>query len=307
MNPAVSIVIPNLHSPVVGQVLENVLAQCHEASGGVDVWVVGQDRYGQVEPSDRIHLISTPQPVPPARARNLGAAASDGQMLIFLDADCIPQPGWLAAMLEAAARWPDAGAISGAMLPDGDTFALHCGQIARFHEHLYLNPPGPRRSLASFSLLVPRKVWTKVGGFDERFLFAAGEDLDLTIRIVQQGYALCFAPQARIRHRPRRANWRAQWAHDWRGGTQAIVVRRAYAGYYGMSRWMFKPWVWSLFSVPIALARTAQIFTRPRLWRYGYCAPWVFLSRLAWCWGAAAGIRSLLPKQSTGPGEYDGE
>jgi GT2 family glycosyltransferase len=286
----VSIVIPNLHSPVIGQVLEALRTQDYDLDQ-VEVLVMGLDRHKLVREDDLVQFVSTGEPVPPARARNLGAAAVQGEKLIFLDADCVPQPGWLAAMLDAAARWSDAGAISGAMLPEGDTFALHCGQVAGFHEHLNLNPPGQRRVLASFSLLVPRSVWLAVGGFDEQFKFAAGEDLDLSIRIALCGHPLYFEPRAAVRHRPRRAGWQSLWQHAYRGGTQAIVVRQRYAGYYQMPRWMLTPWVWVLLSPVIALARTVQIyFGTPRLWRYWRCGLWVALSKLAWCWGAAAGL-----------------
>jgi GT2 family glycosyltransferase len=221
----------------------------------------------------------------------LGAAAAQGEKLILLDADCVPQPGWLAAMLDAAARWSDAGAISGAMLPQGDTFTSHCGQIARFHEHLNVNPPGPRSTLASFSLLVPRPVWRAVGGFDEKFKFAAGEDLDLSVRIALGGRALYFEPRAVVRHRPTRVSWRSLWQHDFRSGTQSIVVRRQYADYYQTRDWMLMPWGWMVLSLAIALVRTVQIYAgTPRLWRYWRCGFWVALSKLAWCWGAAAGL-----------------
>ncbi len=113
----ISIVIPNLHSVVLGEVLAAVTAQSEESIDPIEVWVVGQDRFGYARPNRQVRLIETPQPVPPARARNLGAAAASGDTLIFLDADCVPQPDWLASMLGALSHWPEAGAISGSRGP----------------------------------------------------------------------------------------------------------------------------------------------------------------------------------------------
>lgn len=299
MSSLVSVVIPNLHSPVVGEVLSALLKQAGDVPASLEVWVVGQDRYGQVRPSERVHMLTTAQPVPPAEARNLGATAAQGETLIFLDSDCVPQPGWLSAMLDAATRWAEAGAISGAMLPVGDTFIMHCGQVARFHEHLTLNRPGPRCTLASFSLLVPRSVWQATGGFDERFKCAGGEDLDFTVRVALQGYPLYFEPRAAVRHRPGRATWSALWQHDLRGGSQGIVVRRRYADYYRTPAWLLTPWTWKWLSPVIALARAVQIYaTTPRLGLYWRCSPWVVLSKLAWCLGAASGLRQLAIQSS---------
>lgn len=289
MSTAVSVIIPNLHSPVIGQVLNALLAQLEAIPDPWEVWVVGKDRYGHVHPTDGVHMLTTPEPVPPARARNLGAAAAQGQTLIFLDADCIPQPGWLKAMLEAAARWPDSGAISGAMLPDGDTFVTHCGQIAGFHEHLNLHPPGQRRTLASFSLLVPRPIWQESGGFNEQL--AVGEDLDLSIRIALRGHTLYFEPRGTVRHRPQRTSWRSLWRHAFRSSSQSILVRRSHMRYYRMPRWMFRPWIWILLSPGIAVGRATQIYSScPGMWRHWRCFAWVVISKLAWCWGAAAGL-----------------
>jgi len=69
MNAVVSVIIPNLHSPVIGEVLGALLAQADALSKPLEVWVVGQDRYGQVQPDERVHMLTTAHPVPPAWCR----------------------------------------------------------------------------------------------------------------------------------------------------------------------------------------------------------------------------------------------
>ena len=282
----IAIIIPNLNSPVIGEVLKSLLVQTDLLDAPIEIWVVGQDCYGQVNSSQRVHFLETLQPVSPAIARNLGASVASGDVLIFLDADCVPQPGWLTAMLDALRCWPEAGAISGAMLPDGETFNTHCSQVAIFHEHLSLNHPGRRRTLASFSLLMSRATWQSLRGFDEGFRFAAAEDLDLAIRITLQGQPLYFEPCAIVRHSPPCRGWWALWKYAERGGSQSIIVRRRYGDYYKTSNWMRWAWAWRLFSPAIALARALQIYLKtPGLWRY-------------WSWGAAAGLDSDVRDQT---------
>lgn len=286
----VAIIIPNLHSPVIDEVVTAVLTQTETAMA---VWVVGQDRHDRIPLHPQVHILVTPEPVYPGVARNLGAAkaAADADVLIFLDADCVPQPGWLPALLEARQAHPDAGAISGAMLPQSNGFIQYCGQIANFHEFLHLHPPALRPTLASFSLLVPRVAWDGSGGFDPQLRHT--EDMDFTLRLRAQGWTLWFEPRARVYHRPTRVTLRQFWTYARCGGVDSIRMRLRYAKACSMPFWSYWPWAWCLGAPGIAALRTVQIYAHtPGLWRHLRCLPWVFMHKLAWCYGAADGLRS---------------
>lgn len=289
----VAIIIPNLHSPVIDQVIAAVLAQA-EAAAGLDIWVVGQDCYGKIPSHPQVHTLITPEPVYPGLARNLGAAqAADADGLIFLDADCIPQPGWLTALLAAWEAHPDAGAISGAMLPQSDGFIQHCGQIANFHEFLHLHPPASRPILASFSLLVPRKAWESSNGFSPALQHT--EDIDFTLRLRAHGWTLWFEPRACVYHRPARATLRQFWDYARRSGRFSLQMRLSHPEAYSMPFWSHWPWAWRLGAPCIAALRTAQIYLcTPGLGRYLYCLPWVWLHKMAWCFGAADGAKQMM-------------
>jgi glycosyltransferase involved in cell wall biosynthesis len=127
----------------------------------------------------------------PARARNEGVAATSGPLLAFTDADCFPEPEWLArgsAALEAA------DLVQGAVLPE--------------------RPPGPfdrtvwvRRPHGLFetaSLFVRRELFERLDGF-ERWLVPEdgkelGEDVLLGWRARRAGARVAFAPDAVVRH-----------------------------------------------------------------------------------------------------------
>lgn len=285
-----AVIIPNLHSPVIAEVIAAVLKQAVD-SVTLEVWVVGQDRYGKIPMHPQVHVLITPEPVSPGVARNLGAAqaAKDAEGLIFLDADCVPQDGWLAALLSAWRTHPDAGAISGAMLPQSDSFIQHCEQIARFHEFLSLHAPAERPVLASFSLLVPRAAWEASGGFNPTLSLT--EDIDFTLRLRAQGWTLWFEPRAYVYHRPARVTFRQFWSYARRSGRFSIRMRRHHAEAYTMPFWSRWPWAWRLGAPFIAGLRTLQIYIRtPGLWRYLYCWPWVWLHKVAWCLGAADSV-----------------
>ena len=113
-----SVIIPSLNAPTLARALAAVMAQT-EPPG--EVIVVGRDEAGALAAFPAVRFLDTGAPVCAARARNLGLAAATGELLLLLDADCIPRPDWLAATAPAtppgsgssAARWLWPGPITG--------------------------------------------------------------------------------------------------------------------------------------------------------------------------------------------------
>jgi len=288
----VSIIIPNLDSPVIDRVQEALKGQCASVEEEIEVLVVGLDSPNLVKEIDRVRFISTGKPVPPSRARNIGAEKAQGRTLIFIDADCIPTGYWLKEMLAASEHWKDAGAISGAMLPTGMNYASIGTQISCFHEHLNLNQKGRRCVLASFSLLMIRDVWDKSGGFDP--VLAIAEDVDLSVRLSQLGYLLYLNPKATVYHLHNRNTLGQLWRHAIKSGRHSIRIRRRHRKWFGMTWAHEKSWLWRVFSPVIALIRTIQIYMQtPGLWRYCHYFPCVILNKLGWCLGAAREIETV--------------
>jgi GT2 family glycosyltransferase len=147
----------------------------------------------------------------PAAARNAGARAASGEVVVFLDADCVPEPGCLAALL---APFTDA-AVTGVR---GSYTSRQRGRIARFVQ-LELEEK-QARMLASHEICVVdtacaayrRAAFWGYGGFDERFPATSAEDVDLSFRMAAAGERLVYAPAARVRHQHpddlRRYLWR---------------------------------------------------------------------------------------------------
>ena len=133
-------------------------------------------------------------------ARNAGAAAAQGALLAFTDADCRPDPGWLAAL--AAAHDPGAllaGPIdvaAGAAPTRYEIYDRLRGiPQARYVAHGYA---------ATANLAVPAPAFRALGGFEAaRF---SGGDAEFCRRAGRAGHGLRFVPEARVRH-PARAAW----------------------------------------------------------------------------------------------------
>jgi len=130
----------------------------------------------------------------PGSARNIGAAAAEGQVLLFVDADDRVLPGWFTALREEATTRPASGPVlfaSRTEIAAGQAAAVAHRWPTRHPRHEGIIP-----FQRSCNLGMPRSVFLSVGGFDERFRCA--EDLDLSIRLRKAGHELRFAPGARL-------------------------------------------------------------------------------------------------------------
>jgi GT2 family glycosyltransferase len=146
-----------------------------------------------------------------AAACNAGAAIARGDLLVMLNNDTEAEPGWLAALADAAVRNLGAGAIASKMLLYDRRDVLHnagdlmgCDGIPRNRGVWQVDTGQYDDSPEVFGgcgggAAYRRAAWEQAGGFDER-LFMYLEDVDLAWRLRLLGWGAVFAPQARLVH-----------------------------------------------------------------------------------------------------------
>jgi N-acetylglucosaminyl-diphospho-decaprenol L-rhamnosyltransferase len=145
----------------------------------------------------------------------------DPDFLIVANPDVQWGPGSIDALLEAAGRWPDAGALGPLIRdPDGSVYpsARHLPSLVRGGMHAVVGPfwrsnpwtaayrqdrqdPSERPVgwLSGSCLLLRRAAFDQVGGFDERY-FMYMEDVDLGDRLGRAGWRNVYVPAAEILH-----------------------------------------------------------------------------------------------------------
>lgn len=283
----VSVIIPSLNSPILDSVLAAVLSQ--DGIETVDeILVVGKDDAGLMTTSAVARLIDTGQPVNSAVARNRGIVETTAPLLLFLDSDCIPQPGWLRAHQTAHdAGHPVAG---GSVLSTGANYWSRGYNLGMFQEYLPTRPAAPRAILPTLNLSVERRVIDTVGGLDETF--ARSHDMEWTARMCRAGFQPYFWPDAAVDHRHNRDSLRAVWNDCARSGYYSRQVRLKHSELLGAPAILRHPAFMRLLSPLIAALTTARIVgQQPAILRRHFSSlPAVYLTKLAWVWGAGGEV-----------------
>jgi GT2 family glycosyltransferase len=146
-------------------------------------------------------------------ASNLGAAAADGQHLLFLNDDTeVIAPGWLEALLEFSQQ-TEIGAVGAKLtFPNGDL--QHTGVITpeALPQHPFHGFPAGHggyfgstllhrncSAVTGACLMTRAEVFHARGGFDEAFGLNYN-DVDYCLRLIQAGYRIVYTPYAHLCH-----------------------------------------------------------------------------------------------------------
>ena len=136
-----------------------------------------------------------------ATARNRGAAAARGELLLFTDADCAPIPGWIEA-LRIPFTDPEVAGAKGAYLTRQRDLVARFTQLE--YEDRYDRMAGSERIdfIDTYSAAYRRDIFLLNNGFDCSFLI--DEDQEFSFRLAEKGYKLVFAPAAQVYHQHNR-------------------------------------------------------------------------------------------------------
>lgn len=159
----------------------------------------------------------------PSTARNAGWRATRSDIVAFTDDDCIPEPGWLAALIAAHA--------GGADVVQGETQADIADYGARGTFSHWVEIKGFTHLYETCNVSYRRCLLAALDGFDEAFGTSRGgapngEDADLGWRAAKTGAQVSFASKAVVRHPVTQSSFRTALRARLRSFRMVYFIRR---------------------------------------------------------------------------------
>ncbi|MFC2170228.1 glycosyltransferase [Acidobacteriota bacterium] len=151
---------------------------------------------------DRITLIKE-EKIGPSVARNRGIFSANGDILAFIDSDCVASKNWLKHMVNSF-KLANAVAVAGevkAYKPKTDVEIFYEGLMSQKKNLSYEHPYAVTANLAFL-----RSVSNEVS-FDNRFSKAVAEDVDFCWRLLEKGYRIEYQPDALVYHKNVKTKW----------------------------------------------------------------------------------------------------
>jgi glycosyltransferase involved in cell wall biosynthesis len=162
----------------------------------------------------------------PAAARNQGAAIAQAPLLLFTDADCLPAPGWIEALLRGFAGPAAPAGLMGTYRSEQRSLAARFAQM-EFEDRYRRMVRQPQLDVvATYSAAFRRDIFLEAGGFDPGFPKANNEDVEFSYRLSQAGHSMRFVPEAQVSHRHDGSWLRYVRTKMGRGYWRMVVYRR---------------------------------------------------------------------------------
>lgn len=199
-----SVVIPSYQSAAtIRACLASLAAQDIDTPFEVFVFDSGTDDTAAVVRREfpQVRLLSADTRTDPARARNRAAALARGEILAFIDSDCVATPDWLRRMC-AGIEQACCDGLGGAIAPvEGSTDAAWAGYFTEFREFL---PRGVAREATYLTInnaAYRRDTFLRAGGFPEDYF--PQEDQVFWERLRSVGARVRLDPSIVVRHHHR--------------------------------------------------------------------------------------------------------
>ena len=198
MNKRISVIIPNYNgSSTIGRCLEAAFSSEYDNFEVIVTDDCSTDNSAEIIKKFPCKFIFLDKHSGASRARNTGAKNSGGEILFFIDADCLLQKNTLASVNKAFLISENAiiGGTYTAIPYDKDFFSTFQSIFINYSETKKETPD----YIPTHAMVIARDIFMKSGGFKENFLPIL-EDVEFSHRLRKMGYKLTMNSEILVRH-----------------------------------------------------------------------------------------------------------
>ncbi|MCC6932940.1 MAG: glycosyltransferase [Deltaproteobacteria bacterium] len=215
-SPCVSIVIPVYNKlEYTLRCLKSIYLTSNEHTPTYEIIVVDDQSTDQTEQILRkianLRYIRNDENLGFVRSCNRGAEIARGEYILMLNNDTSVMPDWLATMVDTFLQQKNVGLVGSQLLypsgrmqeaggiiwPDATGWNWGCEQTPDDYQYNYLREVD---YCSGACIMLPSILWKQLNGFDEYFIPAYYEDVDLAFRVRQAGLRTVYQPLSKVIH-----------------------------------------------------------------------------------------------------------
>lgn len=196
----ISVIVPAYNAEkTIGQCLQSLLHQRY--TGAYEVIVVddGSTDGTAAACPEGVRVIRQSN-TGPAGARNRGAQEAQGEIILFTDSDCDPQPDWIEEMVKPFREHPEIIGVKGVYGTRQKEIVARFVQVEYEDKYRKMMKERYIDFIDTYSAAFKKDVFLAAKGYDLSFPVACAEDVELSYRLANQGCKMLFTPHALVYH-----------------------------------------------------------------------------------------------------------
>lgn len=254
----------------------------------------------------QVTLMHLPARTEPGTARNIGIQRAQGELLCFIDSDCLARPDWLRRMAEA--HQSDYAAVGGSIANGNPASWIGwAGYFAEFREFFPYRPRQCMPNIPTCNISYKRRVFTQYGNFTNlmpdwiAFKHPQQEDLVFNSKLGAQGEKILFDPAIQVAH-INMPTVRRFLSHQYRLGRNTSYLLRQFPL---DGSWIARSRCLTVLAAPllpcVKFANTFRVAALSKEYRrrFWLTAPLLLLGLLCWDVGFVRG--AFLPEKTPQP------
>lgn len=252
--PFVSIVIPCFNEEdYIGSCIDSVQSQ--QYYGGYEIIAVDNDSIDNTAGiiKDKGIMLEHTEKRGPAVSKNRGIKRAKGDVIVFIDGDCVAAENWLNHMISGF-KHQSIGCVAGEIAADEnkDISPLDQFLIKKSHLSQANNMNHPFLSYAATAnAAYRREVFEEIGVFDEDLI--SGEDADMSWRMqLYTDFKLRYCPLATVYH-PHEMTILGLFRQKQRHAYGSVMLSKKYKKYWKLPQKSFRQLYWEYRSIIIRL------------------------------------------------------